>query len=165
MTIRRAAPRDRAVLAALAFRAKAHWGYDDAFMERSRDVLTPSEDYLANDPVYVAEDDGGAIVGFYGFVREGGELWLNDLWLEPAVIRTGSGRTLFAHAVEIARAMGSPAFFIESDPNAEGFYLAMGAARTGERVAAVTGRVLPVLRYDLTAPRTPEASPLPRQTS
>jgi len=134
-------------------------------MERSRGVLTPSEAYLANDLVYVAQDGGGAVIGFYGFVREGDELWLNDLWLEPEAIRTGAGRALFAHAVETARAADDAAFFIESDPNAEGFYLAMGAVRTGERVAAVTERVLPVLRYELRAPKTPGASPSPRRTS
>jgi len=149
MTIRRTRAADRDMLAALAFRSKAHWGYDDAFMERSRDVLTPSDDYLANDPVYVAEDDAGTVVGFYGFVREVRELWLNDLWVEPDAIGSGAGRALFAHAVETARAACEAAFFIESDPNAEGFYLAMGAARAGERVAAGSGRVLPVLRYDL----------------
>jgi len=149
MTIRRARPHDRDALAALAFRSKAHWGYDDAFMERSRDALTPSDAYLANDPVFVAVDDRGAALGFYGFVREGRELWLNDLWIDPAAIRTGTGRALFAHAVETARASGDAAFFIESDPNAEGFYLAMGAVRAGERVAASSGRILPVLRYDL----------------
>jgi hypothetical protein len=52
------------------------------------------------------------------------------------------------HAVETARATGDAAFFIESDPNAEGFYIAMGALRAGERVAASSGRVLPVVRYD-----------------
>jgi GNAT superfamily N-acetyltransferase len=149
MTIRRARAADRDVLAALAFASKAHWGYDDAFMERSRGVLTPGDDYLAHGVVYVAEDDAGTSVGFYGFVREGRELWLNDLWVEPAAIGTGTGRALFAHAAQTARAAGDAAFFIESDPNAEGFYLAMGAVRTGERVAAVTGRTLPVLRYDL----------------
>jgi GNAT superfamily N-acetyltransferase len=149
MTIRRARPADRDALAALAFRSKAHWGYDDAFMERSRGALTPSDAYLANDPVFIAVDDRGTAVGFYGFVREGRELWLNDLWIEPASIGTGAGRVLFAHAVETARASGDAAFFIESDPNAEGFYLTMGAARTGERLAAGSGRMLPVLRYYL----------------
>jgi GNAT superfamily N-acetyltransferase len=149
MTIRRARPADRDALAALAFRSKAHWGYDDAFMERSRDAHTPSDAYLADDPVFVAVDDRGTAIGFYGFVREGRELWLNDLWIEPAAIRTGAGKALFAHAVETARAAGDAAFFIESDPNAEGFYLAMGAVRAGERVAASSGRVLPVLRYAL----------------
>jgi hypothetical protein len=33
-------------------------------MERSRDALTLSDDYLANNPVFVAEDDGGAAIGF-----------------------------------------------------------------------------------------------------
>ncbi len=159
MTIRRARPDEGDALARLAFRSKAHWGYDDAFMEQSRDALTPSAAYLANDPVFVAEDDAGAAIGFYGFVREGRELWLNDLFVDPAAIRTGAGRTLFAHAVETARAGGDAAFFIESDPYAEGFYLAMGATRTGERVSASSGRVLPVLRCALRAPSTPEASP------
>jgi GNAT superfamily N-acetyltransferase len=118
-------------------------------MERARGVLTPSDAYLAGEPVYVAQDDAGAPVGFYGFVREDGALWLNDLWVAPEAIRTGVGRALWAHVVATARAMGEPAFFIESDPNADGFYVAMGAQRTGERVAAVTGRVLPVLRYEL----------------
>jgi GNAT superfamily N-acetyltransferase len=158
MAIRRARPDERDALARLAFRSKAHWGYDNTFMERSRDALTPSAAYLANDPVFVVEDGGGTAIGFYGFVREGRELWLNDLWIEPAAIRSGAGRVLFAHAVETARAIGDDAFFIESDPNAEGFYAAMGAARAGERVAASSGRVLPVLRYDLRAPSIPAAS-------
>ncbi|MDP9105279.1 MAG: GNAT family N-acetyltransferase [Candidatus Eremiobacteraeota bacterium] len=159
MTIRRARLNDRDALAALAFRSKAHWGYDDSFMERSRDALTPSDAYLANDPVFVAVDEHGTAIGFYGFVREGHELWLNDLFIDPAAIRTGAGRTLFAHAAETAHAAGAAAFFIESDPNAEGFYLAMGAARAGERVAASSGRVLPVLRYDLRTRSRPAASP------
>jgi GNAT superfamily N-acetyltransferase len=156
MTIRRARPDDRDALAALAFRSKSHWGYDDAFMARVRDALTPGAAYLANDPVYVAEAGAGAI-GFYGFVREGDDLWLNDLWVEPAAIGTGAGRALFRHAIETARAAGAPAFFILSDPNAEGFYLAMGAARTGERVDTSSGRILPVLRYDVTTPNRPAA--------
>ncbi len=149
MTIRRARRADRKALARLAFRSKAFWGYDDAFMERARDVLTPSESYLDDEPVFVAEDDTGKPVGFYGFVRDDGALWLYDLWVTPEAIRTGVGRALWTHLVATARTTGEPGFFIESDPNAEGFYLAMGALRTGERVAAGTGRVLPVLRYEL----------------
>ena len=35
---------------------------------------------------------------------------------------------------------------IESDPDAEPFYLAHGAESTGKRVSAATGRELPELR-------------------
>jgi hypothetical protein len=40
---------------------------------------------------------------------------------------------------------------IEADPNAEGFYLHMGAQRVGETVSYLTGeeRVVPQLRYAL----------------
>ena len=39
---------------------------------------------------------------------------------------------------------------IQSDPYAEGFYLAMGAVRVGELESTVTpGRMLPLLRFDL----------------
>ena len=148
--IRRADERDRDELARVAFRSKAFWGYDAAFMEAVREQLTPSKSYVADGRVYLAEDGKGAVLGFYGFLYEDEQLWLYDMFVAPEAIRTGVGRALWNHAVEVARATGEPAFFIESDPNAEAFYLTMGALRSGERIAAGSGRVLPVLRYDLT---------------
>ena len=40
---------------------------------------------------------------------------------------------------------------IEADPNAEGFYLRMGARRVGENVYEIEGqrRVLPLMQLDL----------------
>lgn len=147
LTIRRATVADREALARLAFASKGYWGYSKAFMESVREQLTPSEEYVANDPVYLAEDDDGGLVGFYGFLHEEGALWLYDMFVAPEAIGTGVGRTLWEHAIEIARKTAEPVFFIESDPNAETFYLKMGAVRNGERIAAGSGRILPVLRY------------------
>ncbi len=149
MLIRRAVQRDRATLADVSFRSKAFWGYDAAFMQRVVEVLTPSEAYVEHDPVYVAEDDAGTIVGFYGFVYEDdGALWLNDMFVVPEAIGSGVGRTLWEHAVATAAATGEAVFFFESDPNAAGFYTKMGATLDGTRIAAGSGRVLPVFRYD-----------------
>ena len=136
-------------MARLAFASKAYWGYSKAFMESVREQLTPSEPYVANDPVYLAEDDAGGLVGFYGFLYENGSLWLYDMFVAPEAIGTGVGRRLWRHAVDMARKTGEAAFFIESDPNAEDFYLKMGAIREGERIAAGSGRALPVLRFAL----------------
>ena len=147
--IRRAELRDREELTRVAFRSKAYWGYDDAFMESVREQLTPSEAYVANDPVYLAENHERVVLGFYGFMREDGKLWLYDMFVAPQAIRTGVGRTLWDHAVETARRTGEAAFLIESDPNAEEFYRKMGAVNDGTRTAAGSGRTLPVLRYDL----------------
>jgi GNAT superfamily N-acetyltransferase len=150
LTVRRATLADREELARLAFASKAYWGYDAAFMESVREQLTPSEQYVANDPVYLAENEDETIAGFYGFLHEDEALWLYDMFVAPEAIGTGVGRILWEHAVEIARKTGEPVFFIESDPNAEAFYLKMGAVRNGERIAAGSGRVLPVLRFGLT---------------
>jgi len=69
------------------------------------------------------------------------------MWVTPTAIGSGLGRMLWSHAVETARANGYTAFSIESDPNAEGFYLRHGAKRVGEIVSAATGRVLPLMSY------------------
>ncbi len=154
-TIRRAEQRDRDELARLSFRSKAYWGYDAAFMESVREQLTPSESYIAGGRVFLAEAPNGEVLGFYGFLYEDDQLWLYDMFIVPEAIRTGVGRMLWNHAVDLARATGEPAFYIESDPNAEEFYLKMGALRNGQRIAAGSGRSLPVLRYDLNRLREP----------
>jgi len=70
---------------------------------------------------------------------------IEDLWLYPRLIGRGIGRRLFEHALLTARELGFESLLIESDPNAEGFYLAMGAMRVGER-RSPSGRTLPLLR-------------------
>jgi hypothetical protein len=57
----------------------------------------------------------------------------------PVSMGLGVGRVLYRHVMEEAGRLGFTQVRIEPDPNAEGFYLAMGAERQG------TGRALPVL--------------------
>jgi hypothetical protein len=61
----------------------------------------------------------------------------------------GFGRALFRRVGEQAKALGLAAFEIEADPNAEAFYLHMGAKRVGTRVSKIEGarRELPLLIY------------------
>lgn len=52
--------------------------------------------------------------------------------------------------MEVARALGLSSLLIDADPNAEGFYLRMGAERVGEVPSgSISGRMLPLLRYGL----------------
>jgi len=140
-----------AALSDLAFRSKAYWGYDDAFMEACRGELTVHEADLERFHVFLLEREH-AISGF-GAVAPGepeAELWW--LFVDPASIGSGAGRTLWQHAVALARSLGVRTLRIESDPNAEGFYLAMGAVRIGEAPSqSIAGRSIPVLEFDLDA--------------
>lgn len=144
LVIRPARPGEAAALSALAMRSKAHWGYDQEFLEAVRPVLTFTEADLAASPVYVLEA-AALPAGMCRLTGEppGGQL--EDLWLDPELIGRGMGRRLFEHALRIASELGFHSLVIEADPNAEPFYVAMGAARIGERRSS-TGRTLPLLR-------------------
>jgi GNAT superfamily N-acetyltransferase len=119
-------------------------------MELWRPRLEVSPGFVRDNEVYVAVS-GEEAVGFYALVGGGRGLDLDHLWVLPAWIGTGLGRTLFEHAVRRAQELGAMTVTIESDPNAEGFYRRMGARRTGENVYELEGgeRVLPVMVVEL----------------
>ena len=54
------------------------------------------------------------------------------MMVEPYAIGTGCGRRLWDHAVETARGLGVRVITLDADPNAEPFYLRMGAETLGE---------------------------------
>ncbi len=62
----------------------------------------------------------------------------------------GYGKILWEYVIEKANELGLKSFTIDSDPNAKGYYLKMGAQLIGETPSTVfKGRVLPLLRYDV----------------
>jgi GNAT superfamily N-acetyltransferase len=87
---------------------------------------------------------GSRTLGGSGPDRERG--LLRDLWVDPAAIGTGVGTLLWRHMLGEARRLAYRVVRIESDPNAEGFYLKMGARRVGAIASTVLeGRTLPLL--------------------
>jgi len=144
--IRAAAARDLPALRDVAYRSKAYWGYDQAFMDAVEASLGPDERELA-EGVYCVEH-GGVTTGFYSFKTIDGMYFLHSLFVVPEKIGCGVGKRLWHHAVDHARRTGHSHFMIESDPNAEKFYLHMGARRVGEIVSESSGRSLPLLRFE-----------------
>jgi GNAT superfamily N-acetyltransferase len=148
--IRPAKLEEAIVLTQLAFRAKAYWGYSAEFMQAAGSDLTITPAQLAIQSTFVVEQNG-QVVGFYK-LREvtSYSVELTDLFVDPPVIGHGWGRRLWEHAVDTARRRGYLQMTFESDPNAEGFYLHMGAQRVGEVESSVKpGRFLPKMLYQL----------------
>jgi GNAT superfamily N-acetyltransferase len=144
--IRRARLEEPSALSALAFRSKAFWGYDEAFLEASRPDLTVGDELVRSGRVFVAESDR-TIVGFASLGGEPPRLELAHLFVEPEFIGSGVGRRLFDQAVSEARRLRAVELVVESDPNAEEFYKAMGAERVGTVPSIVDpDRQLPLLR-------------------
>lgn len=149
MNIRKASIHEAAYLSDLAFRSKAYWGYSDEFMEACRDDLTVSPEYIASSLVFVLEDDN-MIKGFMGLELENDRCLLKDLFIEPSAIGKGYGKALWRHMMEVVKELGIRRVTIHSDPNAEIFYLKMGATRIGEIESTVfRGRKLPLLEVDI----------------
>jgi GNAT superfamily N-acetyltransferase len=151
VTIRPARVGESDALSALMLRSKAHWGYDDAFLEACRPWLVVTEASIAAGDVVVAERDGVA-VGVASVIDEPPEVELDVCFVDPVAIGDGVGRLLVDAARDLARARGATAMRVQSDPHAESFYARLGAVHVGDVVSAVDpGRRLPLLRFDLGA--------------
>jgi ribosomal protein S18 acetylase RimI-like enzyme len=93
----------------------------------------------------------GQPIAFYTLQEKDGIAWLENLWVIPALMGKGIGKTLFLHAMETARGRGFKTLQLEADPNAVGFYEKMGMHTIGERHSQVEGqpRILPILEMNL----------------
>jgi GNAT superfamily N-acetyltransferase len=160
--IRAARPEEAGELGALALRSKAHWGYDAAFMEASRDELMIPADQVVARRTYVAVSRGPGpdpvvpgerrrrILGFGTIEGEPPAGELGMLFVDPPAIGRGVGGALFSHLTAVAGALGFHRLTIASDPNAEPFYLAKGAVRIGGVPSgSIPGRTLPLLALAL----------------
>jgi GNAT superfamily N-acetyltransferase len=153
MQIIRATEDSAAALTEIAFAAKRRWGYPESWLDGWRGVLTVGPDFIVTHPTYVAVLDERP-VGFYALGLKGDRLELLHLWVLPEAMGQGVGRALFTHALEHTKELGFRTLEIESDPNAEGFYLRMGARRMGTNTREIDGerRDLPVLVYEIDCP-------------
>ena len=147
--IRPAATDEAPVLTTMALEAKRYWGYPEHWIKHWESDLTISSDFIHDNHVYVAEEDG-QIQGFYALIVSGNKAELDHMWVRPTLIGTGIGKELFLDAMERAAALKVIAVEISSDPNAAGFYRRMGATEIGEIDASFDGvtRKLPRLKIE-----------------
>jgi GNAT superfamily N-acetyltransferase len=148
--IGRASPGDAEALTRIAFASKRYWGYPERWISRWSAALTITPEFVRDNGVYAAVA-GGEPIGFYALSGTGNEVELEHLWVSTAWIGSGVGRLLFEHAMDSATSRGARHVEIEADPNAEGFYLRMGARRVGENVYEIEGqrRALPRMVVEL----------------
>lgn len=145
--LRAASTSDAALLTEVAHAAKALWGYPPSWLDAWRPQLTVTQADITRMITTVAEWRG-EVAGFGALDCVRDEWEVAHLWVRPAFTRRGIGRILLAALADAARAAGAHRLRIESDPQAESFYLRAGAVRTGAVPAPMPGapeRELPVL--------------------
>lgn len=149
LLLRAALPGEAELLSDLCLRSKAVWGYDAAFMAACRAELTITQQDFARSQIEVAVRDGH-IIAMAQLAQHGRIADIDKLFVDPAVLRSGAGRALFAWCVETARAAGAAALTVVADPDAAGFYRRMGMMDDGtEPSGSIPGRKLPKLHLAL----------------
>ena len=153
IVIRPARTDEADILSELAFRSKAYWGYSDKFMQACKEELTYHRNAFSTELFHfvVAELDS-IVIGFYAIEQlTTAKAELEALFVEPKWIGRGVGRILMAHAKATAMQLGVDELIVQSDPNAEDFYLAAGGEIIDKRESgSVPGRYLPVLSIAIT---------------
>lgn len=154
VVLARIAPEHSSDINALILRSKAHWGYDAAMMATMEEVLRLDEDAAkASRAVAGWFEDlavGVAQISARYEDERGRAMALDLLFIAPEAIGTGLGRRLYGWALDQARAAEADRLEILSDPNARGFYTAMGARYVEDRPSdLIPGRILPWLEHRL----------------
>ena len=104
MIIRRSSPEEANALTQIALNAKRYWGYPEHWIKHWESDLTISSDFIRDNHVYVAEEDG-EVRGFYALCIGDQKAELEHMWVTPARIGTGVGKDLFLDAMERAAAL------------------------------------------------------------
>ncbi|MDC2866886.1 MULTISPECIES: GNAT family N-acetyltransferase [unclassified Bacillus (in: firmicutes)] len=148
MIVREAFLKEANKLSNVALSSKATWDYSEEFILACKEDLTITEQYMKNNYVYILEENQ-EIIGFFSFLRKEVDS-LDFLYLHPTYKGKGYGRILWESVVQKAVELNIKSFTIDSDPNAKGYYVKMGAKLIGETPSTVfKNRVLPLLRYDV----------------
>jgi GNAT superfamily N-acetyltransferase len=144
LTIRTALPADADVLRALHRRSSFVWPEDRPHLEAHPELFGVDPVALAAGQTRLALA-GSEIVGFHTLVpAPGTDLELEDLFVEPCVMRRGVGRALIEDAVRRGRGGGRERILVVAAPRTRAFYEDVGFAVIGD----ATTRFGPALRLE-----------------
>jgi GNAT superfamily N-acetyltransferase len=148
-TLRLARLDEAELLTELALRAKASWGYDEAFMAQCRAELTLTPEKFAAWTIWIAEIDG-SVAGFAALRPNGEIAELEDFMVEPERQGRGVGRLLMQAFLSEARIRGFRRAGLDADPNAEPIYRRLGFETVGRAPSrSIPGRTLPRMEMAL----------------
>jgi N-acetylglutamate synthase-like GNAT family acetyltransferase len=150
MNLFRPSKSDLPEINSLIIDSKKSWGYTKEQIESWIPDLIATAKTLENREYWLAKNQDNVSVFVYSIsCRETDIYELEDCWVSPKMKGKGFGRIMFMHLVSNLRDKNAKKLKIVSDPNAKGFYLAMGAQIVGQQSSNLPNRFLPVLELQL----------------
>jgi GNAT superfamily N-acetyltransferase len=130
MEIRDAQPHEQSTLSALHRRSSYVWEEDRVYLDAHPDALGVPFQAIVDRCVRVAAGPDGGIVGFSVLVPGPSEVFvLDDLFVEPALMRRGIGRALVEDAAERAASAGYREITVVAHSRNFAFYENVGFVR------------------------------------
>lgn len=133
----------------LAYFSEAHWGESAEFLTRFKEAYAIDYKYLAKHHVVLMEESG-SLLGFYA-IKNVERLWeLDFFYISAALIGYGYGKIMWDHLIQKCIDLGILSFEFVTSPEAEAFYLKMGAARIGMVESSLkAGKMIPKLKVKM----------------
>ncbi|HCX21578.1 MAG: GNAT family N-acetyltransferase [Flammeovirgaceae bacterium] len=147
--IERATFVDSDELSELTYRSKAYWGYSEEQMEKWRDDLHITEEYIQNHEVFLLRKNN-QIVGYYSFIMiSPSTIKLDNLFIDPKNIGKGLGRTLMNDFLSLVNNSDVSIITLESEPQVEQFYQKFGFKTVSQLKSSILNRFLPIMELKL----------------
>ncbi len=145
MTIEKANITDNEILTSITKKSKAYWGYSAEQIQKWDKNLTISQDYIRDHNVFKLIENG-FIIGYYSYVfKDEKVIELDNLFILPEHIGRGFGKYLLLDFLNRIKETGVEKITLDSEPNAEEFYVKLGFVKIGEFETSIKNRFMPIM--------------------
>ena len=148
MKIERANIHDDEILSDITKKSKAFWGYSKEQILEWNDNLTISKNYIESNYAFKLLDEN-TVIGYYSYILEKSSVKLDNLFVLPEYIGKGFGKYLVNDFLTRMRNQKIKKIILDSDPNAEEFYLKIGFKKIGEFETSIKNRFMPIMEMNL----------------
>jgi GNAT superfamily N-acetyltransferase len=148
MNIEKASVEDNEILTEITKKSKAYWGYSEEQILKWKDNLTISKGYIENNPVFKLVENERTI-GYYSYSIKEKNVILDNLFVLPEYIGKGLGKFLMNDFLDRMRNEKFEKITLDSEPNAENFYLKIGFKKIGEFETSIKNRFMPIMEMSL----------------
>ncbi len=149
MKIEKAASNDCSVLTELTKKSKAYWGYSEEQILKWKDNLTISKEYIENNNTFKLTIEN-KVLGYYSYIiYKENYVKLDNFFLLPDCIGKGFGNILMIDFLKRIKQESFEKIILNSEPNAENFYLKFGFRKIGEFETSIKNRFMPIMEMKL----------------
>ena len=149
MEIKQAIINDNEILTEITKKSKAYWGYSEEQILKWNDTLTISKEYVETNSVFKLMDNDKTI-GYYSYlIEKERNVMLDNLFILPEYIGKGFGEYLMSDFLNRMKIEKFEKITLNSEPNAENFYLKFGFKKIGEFETSIKNRFMPIMEMSL----------------